>query len=206
MKACGARVSVTEVDPICALQAAMEGYSVKRLQSVLPIADIVITCTGNKDVVTANDLNKLKNNAIVGNIGRLDNEIDIAGLSRIPGIVKEQIKAHVHRWVFPDGRGLIVLAEGRLLNRACGAAAAHPAFAMSCAFANQTLAQIELWTNRESRKYGVSVHRLSKETDETVARLHLASLDIQLTELSPAQAEYINTTPAGPYKLPQYRY
>eukprot|EP01067_Filipodium_phascolosomae_P002215 Filipodium_phascolosomae@DN2328_c0_g1_i1.p1 len=204
MKACGARVSVTEVDPICALQAAMEGFNVKRLDTLLPKADIVITCTGNKDILMASHLSSLKNNAIVGNIGHFDNEIDMAGLAKIEGVVKQEIKPQVHRWVFADGHGLIVLAEGRLLNLGC--ATGHPSFVMSCSFANQVLAQLDLWNNRDTKKYGNEVYLLPKELDEKVARLHLPALDVELTELSEEQASYINVSTKGPYKLTQYRY
>eukprot|EP00744_Colponema_vietnamica_P000715 GILI01001257.1.p2 GENE.GILI01001257.1~~GILI01001257.1.p2 ORF type:complete len:499 (+),score=180.11 GILI01001257.1:91-1497(+) len=205
MKGAGARVMVTEVDPICALQACMEGYQVVRLESVVESADIFITATGNKDILTAEHMSKMKNNAIVGNIGHFDNEIDMAGLEKIVGIKRVNIKSQVDRWVFPDGHGVLVLAEGRLLNLGC--ATGHPSFVMSCSFTNQTVAQIELWTNRTTGKYQRGrVYLLPKELDEKVARLHLTSLGAELTELSDDQASYIGVPKNGPYKPDTYRY
>lgn len=204
MKAAGARTLVAEVDPICALQACMEGFQVVRLVDVLSEIDIVITTTGNKDIVLVEYMEKMKNNAIVGNIGHFDNEIDIAGLDAYPGIKKIEIKPQVHRWVFPDGHGIIMLAEGRLLNLGC--ATGHPSFVMSCSFTNQTLAQVELWENRASGKYKNDVYILPKVLDEKVARLHLKHLNAKLTVLSDEQAEYINVKPTGPFKPETYRY
>jgi adenosylhomocysteinase len=198
----GARVVVTEVDPICALQAAMDGYYVRTLDSVLPEADIVITTTGNKDVVTAAHMAGLKDKAIVGNIGHFDNELDMAGLARTPGIRRINIKPQVDEWVFKDGHSIIVLSEGRLLN--LGNATGHPSFVMSNSFANQVIAQIELYTKRE--EYDREVYRLSKKLDEKVARLHLAALGVELTKLTKEQAEYIDVDVEGPYKPEHYRY
>eukprot|EP00742_Colponemidia_sp_Colp-10_P000298 GILJ01000335.1.p1 GENE.GILJ01000335.1~~GILJ01000335.1.p1 ORF type:complete len:502 (+),score=90.12 GILJ01000335.1:76-1506(+) len=205
MKGCGARVLVTEIDPICALQACMEGYQVVRLETVLSTADIFITCTGNKDIITVEHMAQMKNNAIVGNIGHFDNEIDMTGLFKYPGINRINIKPQVDRFVFPDGHGVIILAEGRLLNLGC--ATGHPSFVMSNSFTNQTIAQIELWTNRNSGKYQRGkVYLLPKELDEKVARLHLGALGAELTELSDSQAEYIGVKKMGPYKPDTYRY
>ncbi|CAN8064480.1 unnamed protein product [Agarophyton chilense] len=204
MKAAGARCLVAEVDPICALQATMEGFQVARLEDVLSEVDIVITCTGNKDIVLLKHMEKMKNNAIVGNIGHFDNEIDIAGLESYKGIEKIEIKPQVHRWVFPDGHGIIMLAEGRLLNLGC--ATGHPSFVMSCSFTNQILAQVELWENRSSGKYENNVYILPKVLDEKVARLHLKHLNAKLTELSSDQAEYIGVGSTGPFKPESYRY
>jgi adenosylhomocysteinase len=198
----GARVVVTEVDPICALQAAMDGYYVRTLDSVLPEADIVITTTGNKDVVTAAHMAGLKDKAIVGNIGHFDNELDMAGLARTPGIRRINIKPQVDEWVFKDGHSIIVLSEGRLLN--LGNATGHPSFVMSNSFANQVIAQVELFTKRE--EYDREVYRLSKKLDEKVARLHLAALGVELTKLTKEQAEYIDVDVEGPYKPEHYRY
>jgi len=202
MKAAGCVVYVTEVDPICALQAAMEGYQVVRLESIVAKADIFVTATGNKDIIMAADMAKMKNNAIVGNIGHFDNEIDILGLEKTSK--RENIKPQVDRWVFPDGHGIIMLAEGRLLNLGC--ATGHPSFVMSTSFSNQTLAQLELWAQRGTGKYGKEVYLLPKELDEKVARLHLGAVGAELTELSPAQAKYIGISQAGPYKPASYRY
>lgn len=183
MKACGARVVVTEIDPICALQAAMEGYIVKKLDSVISTADIFVTATGNKGIIMKHHMAQMKNNAIVGNIGHFDNEIDMEGLESYPGIKKMEIKPQVHRFEFPDGHGIIVLAEGRLLNLGC--ATGHPSFVMSCSFANQVLAQIDLWENKDTNKYEVGkVYKLPKILDEKVARLHLPALAAELDELS----------------------
>jgi adenosylhomocysteinase len=203
MKAAGAIVFVTEVDPICALQAAMEGFSVVRLSSVISKGDIFITTTGNKDIIMASDMAQMKNNAIVGNIGHFDNELDMENLMK--QTTRVNIKPQVDRFVFPDGKGIIVLAEGRLLNLGC--ATGHPSFVMSSSFTNQTLAQIELWTNKTSGKYTANnVYILPKHLDEKVARLHLDALGVELTELSDAQAEYIGVSKAGPYKPAHYRY
>lgn len=204
MKAAGARVTITEIDPICALQALMEGFDVKRLETVLEIADIFVTTTGNRDIITVEHMRRMKNNAIVGNIGHFDNEIDMAGLENFPGIVRQNIKPQVDRFVFPDGHGVIVLAEGRLLNLGC--ATGHPSFVMSNSFTNQVLAQVELWTNRGNGKYENKVYLLPKELDEKVARLHLEQLGAELTVLSQEQADYIGVKPEGPYKPVTYRY
>merc|ERR1711907_931407 len=203
MKACGARVVVTEVDPICALQAAMEGYQVKRIESVLATADIYVTATGNKGIIMAEHMAQMKNNAIVGNIGHFDNEIDLEGLEAYPGIQRTNIKDQVDRYVFPDGHGIILLAQGRLLNLGC--ATGHPSFVMSCSFTNQTLAQIELWTNGAKYETG-KVYVLPKHLDEMVARLHLNKLGAKLTTLSKEQADYINVPQNGPFKPETYRY
>ncbi|WP_332601520.1 adenosylhomocysteinase [Arthrobacter sp. S2(2024)] len=209
----GSRVIVTEIDPICALQAAMDGYQVAKLDSVLEQGDIFITTTGNKDVIMASDMLRMKNKAIVGNIGHFDNEIDMAGLAKVPGVHKVEIKPQVHEWVFAaaDGReerSIIVLSEGRLLN--LGNATGHPSFVMSNSFANQTIAQIELWTKRDQpeaeREYSNQVYVLPKILDEKVARLHLDALGVELTELSKEQAEYLDLDVAGPYKPEHYRY
>jgi adenosylhomocysteinase len=198
----GARVIVTEVDPICALQAAMDGYQVTTLDEVVGIVDIFVTTTGNKDIIMAADMAQMKHQAIVGNIGHFDNEIDMAGLAKIPGIVKNEVKPQVHEWVFPDGHSIIVLSEGRLLN--LGNATGHPSFVMSNSFANQTLAQIELWTKQG--EYANEVFVLPKHLDEKVARLHLDALGVKLTTLTKDQADYIGVDVAGPYKSDQYRY
>lgn len=204
MKAAGARCLVAEIDPICALQATMEGFQVATLDDYVKEIDIIITTTGNKGIVTVDHMAKMKNNAIVGNIGHFDNEIDIAGLESYKGIKKIEVKPQVHRWVFPDGHGIIMLAEGRLLNLGC--ATGHPSFVMSCSFTNQTLAQVELWENRSSGKYENNVYILPKVLDEKVARLHLKHLNAKLTELSPEQAEYIGVKAEGPFKPESYRY
>jgi adenosylhomocysteinase len=205
MKACGARVIVTEVDPICALQACMEGLEVKRLSSVVGTADIFITCTGNKNIIMVSDMAQMKNNAIVGNIGHFDNEIDMEGLENYPGVRRINIKPQCDRWEFPDGHGVIILAEGRLLNLGC--ATGHPSFVMSTSFTNQVLAQIDLWVNKDNDKYEKGkVYVLPKELDEKVAKLHLGSLGAELTELSTDQAEYICVNSAGPFKPATYRY
>lgn len=203
----GARVIVTEVDPICALQAAMEGYQVARMEDVVETADIFITTTGCYDVITADHMAKMKNKAIVGNIGHFDNEIDMAGLAKIPGIRKTEIKPQVHEWTFPaadgqDEKSIIVLSEGRLLN--LGNATGHPSFVMSNSFANQTIAQIEIWT--KPGEYENKVYTLPKHLDEKVARLHLDALGVRLTELTKPQAEYLGVDVAGPYKPEHYRY
>lgn len=187
MKACGARVVVTECDPICALQACMEGIEVKRMESIVKTADIFVTATGNHKIIMASHMAQMKNNAIVGNIGHFDNEIDIAGLEKYPGIKRENIKDQVDRFEFPDGHGVIVLAMGRLLNLGC--ATGHPSFVMSCSFTNQVLAQLDLWENRATDKYQKGkVYVLPKELDEKVAALHLPALGAELTILSDDQA------------------
>ncbi|NUK19791.1 adenosylhomocysteinase [Streptomyces lunaelactis] len=198
----GARVIVTEIDPICALQAAMDGYQVTTLEEVVETADIFITTTGNKDIIMAGDMARMKHQAIVGNIGHFDNEIDMAGLARTPGIVKDEVKPQVHTWTFADGKVLILLSEGRLLN--LGNATGHPSFVMSNSFADQTLAQIELFTKPE--EYPTDVYVLPKHLDEKVARLHLAALGVKLTTLRPEQASYIGVDVNGPYKSDLYRY
>ncbi len=198
----GARVVITEVDPICALQAAMDGYEVTTLADVLGRADIIITATGNRDVVTADDIAGMKHQAVLGNIGHFDNEIDIAGLARVPGVRRNRIKPQVDEWVFPDGHSVILLSEGRLLN--LGNATGHPSFVMSNSFTNQVLAQIELWTKPD--EYSVDVHVLPKHLDEEVARLHLGALGVKLTTLTKKQAEYIGVHVEGPYKPDTYRY
>ncbi|NEK57251.1 adenosylhomocysteinase [Geodermatophilus sabuli] len=201
----GARVIVTEIDPICALQAAMHGYEVTTLDEVIGKADIIITATGNKDIISAEQLGKTKHQAIIGNIGHFDNEIDIAGLARTPGVERTTIKPQVDEWRFADGHTIIVLSEGRLLN--LGNATGHPSFVMSASFSNQVLAQIELWTNRsayEGQQPGVTV--LPKKLDEHVARLHLDALGVKLTELSKVQADYLGVPVEGPFKSDHYRY
>ncbi len=203
----GARVIVTEIDPICALQAAMDGFEVRRLESVVETADIFITTTGNFDIITVEHFHKMKHQAIVGNIGHFDNEINMAGLARIPGIVKDEIKPQVHQWIFPGedgkpGKKVIVLSEGRLLN--LGNATGHPSFVMSNSFTNQVLAQIDLFTKADS--YELGVHVLPKHLDEEVARLHLDALGVELTELSKEQAAYLGVPVEGPYKPEHYRY
>ena len=198
----GARVIVTEVDPICALQAAMDGYQVARLEDVIGEADIFITATGCFDVITADDMQKMKHQAIVGNIGHFDNEIDMAGLAALPGVTRKTIKPQVDEWTFADGRSIIVLSEGRLLN--LGNATGHPSFVMSNSFTNQVLAQIELFTKRD--EYPIGVYTLPKHLDEKVARLHLDALGVRLTELNKQQAEYLGVDVAGPYKPDHYRY
>ena len=198
----GARVIVTEIDPICALQAAMDGYQVARLEDVLGIADIVITATGCLNVVTAEHMAAMKHQAILGNIGHFDNEIDMAGLGRFPGVTVVNIKPQVDEWRFADGHTVIILSAGRLLN--LGNATGHPSFVMSNSFTNQTLAQIELFTKTD--QYPIGVHVLPKHLDEKVARLHLDALGVGLTELSKEQAEYLGVDVAGPYKADMYRY
>jgi adenosylhomocysteinase len=202
LKGQGARVMVTEVDPICALQAAMEGYQVVRLEDVVEEADIFVTATGNFNIISADQMNRMKDKAIVCNIGHFDNEIDMAGLAKLPGIRKEEVKPQVHQWHFADGHSVIVLAEGRLVNLGC--ATGHPSFVMSNSFANQVIAQIELWKNHT--KYEKKVYLLPKHLDEKVARLHLEKLGVKLTELTPEQADYLGVPVAGPYKPDNYRY
>ena len=198
----GARVIITEIDPICALQAAMDGYQVAKLEDVISTADIFITATGCFDVITAEHMKQMKHQAIVGNIGHFDNEIDMAGLAQIPGIARKTIKPQVDEWTFPDGHSIIVLSEGRLLN--LGNATGHPSFVMSNSFTNQVLAQIELFTKLD--EYPLGVYTLPKHLDEKVARLHLDALGVRLTELSKQQAEYLGVDVAGPYKADHYRY
>ena len=202
LKGQGCRVVVTEIDPICALQAAMEGYEVKRLDSVLETADVFITTTGNKDIITAASMARMKDKAIIGNIGHFDNEIDMAGLKKLEGIEHINIKPQYDEYVFPDGHSILVLAEGRLLNLGC--ATGHPSFVMSASFTNQVIAQIELHKNRD--QYENKVYMLPKILDEEVARLHLAKLGVELTELTPDQAKYIGVPAEGPYKPEHYRY
>jgi adenosylhomocysteinase len=198
----GARVVVTEIDPICALQAAMQGYTVRTLDEVIGEGDIFVTCTGNKDIIRAEHMARMKHQAIVGNIGHFDNEIDIAGLTKIPGIERINIKPQVDEWVFPDGHAIILLSEGRLLN--LGNATGHPSFVMSNSFTNQTIAQIELFTKND--EYEKRVYVLPKHLDEKVARLHLDALAVRLTKLSEEQAAYIGVSVDGPYKPDHYRY
>jgi len=198
----GARVVITEIDPICALQAAMDGYQVATLDKVIDQADIIITATGNKNVVTVEHFSKMKHQVIVGNIGHFDNEIDMAGLEAVAGIQRNTVKPQVDVWTFDDGHAVIVLSEGRLLN--LGNATGHPSFVMSNSFTNQVLAQIELFTKID--EYPLGVHVLPKHLDEEVARLHLDALGVELTELSKEQAEYLGIDVGGPYKSDQYRY
>jgi len=198
----GARVIVTEIDPICALQAAMEGYQVTTLEDVVETADIFVTTTGNFNIITADHMARMKHQAIVGNIGHFDNEIDMAGLEKTPGVVKTEVKPQVHEWRFADGHTIIVLSEGRLLN--LGNATGHPSFVMSNSFANQTIAQIELFTKPD--EYPIGVYTLPKHLDEKVARLHLDALGVKLTELTKEQADYIGVPVEGPYKPDHYRY
>jgi adenosylhomocysteinase len=198
----GCRVVVTEIDPICALQAAMQGYEVKTMEDVVGIADIFVTTTGNFGIITAADMAKMKNKAIVSNIGHFDNEIDMAGLTKVKGIKKINIKPQYDEWVFPDGHSVLVLAEGRLMNLGC--ATGHPSFVMSASFTNQTLAQLELHANAET--YGKTVTMLPKKLDEEVARLHLDHLGVKLTTLTQEQADYIGVPVEGPYKSDHYRY
>ena len=204
----GCRVIVTEIDPICALQAAMEGYQVANLSDVIETADIFITATGNKDIITATDMQRMKDKALVGNIGHFDNEIDMAGLAKVPGVRKVNLKnPHEHNnqldeWVFPNGKSILVLAEGRLLNLGC--ATGHPSFVMSASFTNQVLAQLELWQHGQGYAKGVTM--LPKQLDEEVARLHLDHLGVRLTRLTSDQARYLGISADGPYKPDHYRY
>ncbi|HYA44593.1 MAG TPA: adenosylhomocysteinase [Acidimicrobiales bacterium] len=198
----GARVVVTEIDPICALQAAMEGYQVVMLEDVVSTGDIFVTATGNRDVIVAEHLAAMKHNAIVCNIGHFNNEIDIAGLARHPGVKRHTIKPQVDAWDFPDGHSVILLAEGRLVNLGC--ATGHPSFVMSTSFTNQVLAQIELFSS--SGRYPVGVHVLPRQLDEKVARLHLGKLAARLTQLTERQAAYMGVPVEGPFKPPDYRY
>jgi adenosylhomocysteinase len=198
----GARVIVTEIDPICALQAAMEGYQVLPLEDVVETADLFVTATGNHGIITIEHMARMKDKAIVGNIGHFDNEIDMDGLKRFPGITKINIKPQYDQWLFPDGHSVLVLAEGRLLNLGC--ATGHPSFVMSTSFTNQVLAQVELAQNRKA--YDKKVYVLPKRLDEKVARLHLDKLGVKLTKLSEKQASYIGVSVDGPYKTDRYRY
>lgn len=198
----GARVIITEVDPICALQAAMDGYEVNTLENVIPTADIFITATGCKDVITAEQMSRMKDKAVVGNIGHFDNEIDVAGLAKYKNIKRNNIKPQVDEWIFEDGHSIIMLSEGRLLN--LGNATGHPSFVMSTSFTNQVLAQIELFT--KTAQYPTGVYTLPKNLDEKVARLHLSALGAQLTELTKDQADYLGIPVTGPYKTDEYRY
>ncbi len=198
----GARVVVTEIDPICALQAAMEGFEVKRLESVIETGDIFITATGNRDIITAENMSRMKDKAIVGNIGHFDNEIDMAGLKKVAGIRKVNIKPQYDEWTFPDDHSVLILAEGRLLNLGC--ATGHPSFVMSASFTNQVLAQIALWQNKG--EYQKQVYVLPKKLDEEVARLHLNHLGVELTTMTGEQAKYLGVPAEGPYKSDHYRY
>jgi adenosylhomocysteinase len=205
LRSAGARVIVTEIDPICALQALMEGYQVATVEDALKAgADIFVTCTGNKDILTADVMNRMKNNAIVCNIGHFDNEIQVQELRDIPGMTVDNIKPQVDRFVRADGTGIILLAEGRLVNLGC--ATGHPSFVMSCSFTNQALAQLELWSNKATGKYEKQVYLLPKELDEKVARLHIEKLGANLTVLSQEQADYIDIKVTGPFKPDTYRY
>jgi len=198
----GARVVVTEIDPICALQAAMDGLQVVRVEDVVSQADIFITTTGGRDIIMAEHMAQMKHNAIVGNVGHFDTEIDMAGLAKVPGIVKKEVKPQVHEWTFPDGHAILVLSEGRLLN--LGNATGHPSFVMSNSFTNQTMAQIELYTKQG--EYDKQVYVLPKHLDEKVARLHLEAVGAHLTELTKVQAEYLGLDVEGPFKSDHYRY
>lgn len=200
MRSYGARVIVTEIDPICALQAAMEGFEITTLEDALPEGNIYVTTTGNKDVITAEHISKMKDEAIVCNIGHFDNEIQVEQLNNWPGVKKINIKPQVDKYIFPDGKCIYLLAEGRLVNLGC--ATGHPSFVMSNSFTNQTLAQLDLWKN----KYEVGVYRLSKQLDEEVARLHLEQLGVKLTKLTAEQSEYLGVSVDGPYKPDHYRY
>jgi adenosylhomocysteinase len=198
----GCRVAITEIDPICALQACMEGYEVVRVEDVIETADLFITATGNKNIITVEHMARMKHNAIVGNIGHFDNEIDMAGLAKKKGVKRVVIKPQVDEYVFPDGHSVIILAEGRLLNLGC--ATGHPSFVMSSSFTNQVMAQIELYNN--SKKYDRGVYTLPKHLDEKVARLHLKKLGARLTEMTTEQSEYLGVPKDGPYKPGHYRY
>jgi adenosylhomocysteinase len=207
----GARVIITEIDPICALQAAMEGYEVRTIDDVVSVGDFFITCTGNRDIITAAHLSKMKDKAVVGNIGHFDNEIQMAKLAKVPGVKRVNIKPQYDEWVFPDGHSVLILAEGRLLNLGC--ATGHPSFVMSASFTNQTIAQLDLWLSATGKatlsgtKYeNGKVYVLPKVLDEEVARLHLEKLGVRLTKLSKDQADYIGVPVDGPYKPDHYRY
>merc|ERR1712165_234974 len=205
MRGAGSRVMITEIDPICALQACMEGFQVVKMETVVGEIDIFVSTTGNKDIIPLDSMKKMKNNAIVGNIGHFDNEIEIEQLEKLEGIKVDNIKAQADRFVFPDGHGIIVLAAGRLLNLGC--ATGHPSFVMSCSFTNQVLAQIDIRKNvTEKKGYKNEVYLLPKDLDEKVARLHLPALGAELTELSSDQADYIGVPVSGPYKPDTYRY
>jgi adenosylhomocysteinase len=202
LRAQGSRVIITEIDPICALQAAMQGYQVTTLDKVVEIADVFVTATGNRAIITIDDMAKMKHQAIVGNIGHFDNEIDMAGLTQYPGIRRNTIKPQVDEWIFPDGHAIIVLSEGRLLN--LGNATGHPSFVMSNSFSNQVIAQVELFTKHDD--YDRQVYVLPKHLDEKVARLHLGALGVELTQLTEDQASYIGVPLDGPFKPDHYRY
>merc|ERR1719433_2677338 len=205
MRGAGARVLITEIDPICALQACMEGFEVIEMEDVVGEIDIFTSATGNFKIITLEHMKKMKNNAIIGNIGHFDNEIDMAGLEGFPGIQVQNIKPQVDRFLFPDGHGVVVLAAGRLLNLGC--ATGHPSFVMSCSFTNQVLAQLDLLKNwKETKGYKNEVYLLPKDLDEKVARLHLPALGAELTVLSKDQADYIGVPESGPYKPDTYRY
>merc|ERR1712063_7741 len=205
LRGSGARTLITEVDPICALQACMEGFQVVTMDEAVSYADIFVSSTGNFNIITLDHMKKMKNNAIVGNIGHFDNEIDMAGVEGFPGIVVENIKPQVDRFVFPDGHGVIILAAGRLLNLGC--ATGHPSFVMSCSFTNQALAQLDLNRNfTTDKKYKNDVSLLPKELDEKVAALHLPALGAKLTKLTKEQADYIGVGEKGPFKGNHYRY
>jgi adenosylhomocysteinase len=200
MRAYGARVIITEIDPICALQASMEGFEVKTIEDTLDEGNIFVTATGNRDIITVEHMKKMKDQAIVCNIGHFDNEIQVDGLNDFKGINKINIKPQVDQYVFPDGHAVFILAEGRLVNLGC--ATGHPSFVMSNSFSNQTLAQIDLW----KKDYKIGVYRLPKYLDEEVARLHLGQLGVKLTQLTKEQADYIGVPKEGPYKPEHYRY
>jgi adenosylhomocysteinase len=200
MRSYGARVIITEIDPICALQASMEGFEVKTVEDTLEEANIFVTATGNMDIITLEHMKRMKDQSIVCNIGHFDNEIQVDRLNDLKGINKINIKPQVDKYVFPDGHAIFILAEGRLVNLGC--ATGHPSFVMSNSFSNQTLAQIDLWT----KNYKIGVYRLPKELDEEVARLHLDQLGVKLTKLTKDQAAYIGVSESGPYKADHYRY
>jgi adenosylhomocysteinase len=200
MQSYGARVIITEIDPICALQAAMEGFEVKTVEDTLSEGNIFVTATGNKDIITLDHMKKMKDQAIVCNIGHFDNEIQMDQLNYMPGIDRINIKPQVDKYIFPDGHAIFILAEGRLVNLGC--ATGHPSFVMSNSFSNQTLAQIDLWT----KNYETGVYRLPKYLDEEVARLHLEQLGVRLTKLTADQADYIGVSKEGPFKPEHYRY
>ncbi|HQQ13652.1 MAG TPA: adenosylhomocysteinase, partial [Bacteroidales bacterium] len=202
LRAYGARVLVTEIDPICALQAAMEGFEVTTIEDALPIGNIYVTATGNKDVITFEHMQQMKDQSIVCNIGHFDNEIQVSRLESTKGVEKITIKPQVDKYTFESGNSIFLLAEGRLVNLGC--ATGHPSFVMSNSFTNQTLAQLDLWKNRG--KYPVDVYRLPKHLDEEVARLHLEQIGVKLTKLTKEQAEYISVPVNGPYKADHYRY
>jgi len=205
MRGCGARVFITECDPICALQACMEGFQVATMEEVVGEIDIFVSTTGNFKIITLESMKKMKNNAIVGNIGHFDNEVEMDALEKFPGVKVENIKPQVDRFVFPDGHGVIILASGRLCNLGC--ATGHPSFVMSCSFTNQVLAQLDLVKNwKETKAYKNDVYLLPKHLDEKVARLHLPALGAQLTTLTKEQADYIGVKVDGPFKGDTYRY